>query len=519
MIVMRRIVSGMLFGLVVSACWMGAGGCDVNVTPAEDQLSVCVVDEATGGNCTDFLFGFEDDRLTLKAEASGGMGPFVYRWNIEVIPDDPDDPFDGNILPIPDNVGEEILSIPLQLGRHVYRVVVSDAMGNSAMDFVEINVAAQPLTVEITEAPDDDDASITVLSGQEFTLSAVPNEENVTYLWAGIGELFVDIDDEEAQTITARIDQIGETTIAVRAFSDDDSRVGQDNVTITVVSSVEVDRPEFLAPNEGTTLSARIVNSGLTNPTYFWEVKSRIDNAVFLEPRTESTTLATPVVFDTFDFRLTVTADFEGEEVSIIRLFAISVIDSNRPRVVMQVASDTEGVNGRIVYELFPDAAPINVTNFLRYIDSDFYSDVLWHRVAENQDSEPFVVQCGGFVRGDGFIAPKDPIYPPIMGEPNNGISNQLTTIAMALTGNNPDSGTTQFFVNLNDNSQLDDMFTVFGEVVEGMDIIDAMAGVERTMAAIEGGGTLSDVPRVDIVITSFTRERAGSSGPLLGGN
>jgi len=139
-------------------------------------------------------------------------------------------------------------------------------------------------------------------------------------------------------------------------------------------------------------------------------------------------------------------------------------------------------------------------------IESPAIDGVLWHRVSRNDDDSPFVVQTGGFTREGEVLVEKEALFDPVEGEPGNGVSNQTGTIAMALIGNDPDSGTSQFFVNIGDNSFLDETFTVFGEVIEGMDIIEAMAQVETGEADLEGGGQLSEVPIDDITILSLRR-------------
>jgi len=184
-----------------------------------------------------------------------------------------------------------------------------------------------------------------------------------------------------------------------------------------------------------------------------------------------------------------------------------------RPRVVMSIESETPGVSGDVVFELYSDLAPQTVENLLAYIDAGYFDGVLWHRAAVNADNSPFVVQTGAFVRQGDVLVEKEPLFDPVPGEPDNGVSNQAGTIAMALLNNDPDSGTSQFYVNLDDNSFLDAVFTVFGEVVEGMGIIDAMGAVETGSTQVEGQGSFTEVPVVDIVITSFRRAEATGGG------
>jgi len=128
---------------------------------------------------------------------------------------------------------------------------------------------------------------------------------------------------------------------------------------------------------------------------------------------------------------------------------------------------------GDIVMELVDDA-PITTDNFLQYVDDDFYDGTIFHRVVAG-----FVVQGGGLLPG---MVPQTGLRPPIMNEFSPARSNLRGTVAMAKVGGNPDSATSQFFVNLDDNSaNLDNQnggFTVFANVVEGMDVVDQIAAV-----------------------------------------
>jgi peptidyl-prolyl cis-trans isomerase A (cyclophilin A) len=153
---------------------------------------------------------------------------------------------------------------------------------------------------------------------------------------------------------------------------------------------------------------------------------------------------------------------------------------------------------GTIVIELDETAAPITATNFIAYVESGFYdgSDGLgatvFHRVIPG-----FVVQGGGLTEELDTKA----TMPPIVNEFGNGLLNVRGAISMARTMN-PDSATSQFFINLVDNTGLDvpPGYAVFGEVVEGMDVVDAMALVDTATM-----GPYEDVPVVPIIVTSAT--------------
>jgi peptidyl-prolyl cis-trans isomerase B (cyclophilin B) len=162
-----------------------------------------------------------------------------------------------------------------------------------------------------------------------------------------------------------------------------------------------------------------------------------------------------------------------------------------------KVALDTD--KGRIVLELYPDKAPKTVKNFLEYVDAGFYDGTIFHRVIPG-----FMIQGGGMT-----VSMKEkPTRPPIKNEADNGVKNQRGTVAMART-QVPDSATAQFFINTVDNDFLDFKnktvqgwgYTAFGKVVDGMDVVDAIAKVKTTSL-----GGHQDVPADSVVITKAER-------------
>jgi len=147
---------------------------------------------------------------------------------------------------------------------------------------------------------------------------------------------------------------------------------------------------------------------------------------------------------------------------------------------------------GRIVVALDKQKAPIAVKNFILYVRGGHYDHTLFHRVVPR-----FMIQGGGYDEAD---MSEHPVRPPIKNESLNGLSNRRGTIAMARL-EAPDSATAQFFINLRDNRQLDGRpgkpgYTVFGEVVEGMEVVDRIAAVRTTTR-----GRHRNVPVTPIVI------------------
>ena len=171
------------------------------------------------------------------------------------------------------------------------------------------------------------------------------------------------------------------------------------------------------------------------------------------------------------------------------------------PQVTLQI---TGAVSGSIVTELYPKEAPVTVANFVDYVQSGFYDGLIFHRVIKD-----FMIQGGGY---DQNLV-KQETNPAIINESSNHLSNQRGTIAMARTYV-ADSATSEFFINQLNNYYLDYGYVgydtnyippkklpsqigycVFGEVISGMDVVDAIAAVNTT----------NDVPDSAIFIQSAT--------------
>lgn len=146
---------------------------------------------------------------------------------------------------------------------------------------------------------------------------------------------------------------------------------------------------------------------------------------------------------------------------------------------------------GSVVMELDPTKAPATVNNFLSYVNSGYYANTLFHRVIAG-----FVVQGGGYTTG---VLKKAGQAAPIALESNTGLLNNRSTVAMART-NVPDSATSEFYFNLVDNPALDYQsaaspgYAVFGTVVSGMDVVDAIAGVPTATVGINQNVPIADV-------------------------
>ncbi|GAC1470778.1 MAG: peptidylprolyl isomerase A [Isosphaeraceae bacterium] len=182
---------------------------------------------------------------------------------------------------------------------------------------------------------------------------------------------------------------------------------------------------------------------------------------------------------------------------SLLTLRAVDAgtVAAENPVVVMDTTL------GPITIELDQAKAPITVANFLKYVDSGFYENLIFHRVISD-----FMIQGGGL--DDQMREKEKGANPPIKNEASNGLSNRRGTIAMART-NDPDSATSQFFINLFDkNTRALDArpgsagYAVFGKVTEGMETVDAIAKVGTTTK-----GPHENVPTKPVYIKSVKRK------------
>lgn len=153
---------------------------------------------------------------------------------------------------------------------------------------------------------------------------------------------------------------------------------------------------------------------------------------------------------------------------------------------------------GKIKVQLNSEKAPISTENFLKYVDKKFYDKTIFHRVIKD-----FMIQGGGHTAD---LKEKTTLFPSITNEAKNGLSNKRGTIAMART-NDINSATAQFFINVVDNQRLDHKsedrygYAVFGEVIEGMDVVDKIRDTKTT-----NKGDYADVPEKTITIKSIRK-------------
>lgn len=166
--------------------------------------------------------------------------------------------------------------------------------------------------------------------------------------------------------------------------------------------------------------------------------------------------------------------------------------ENNHPTFLIKTSS------GDIKIELDAEKAPKSVANFIDYANSGHYNGTIFHRVIDN-----FMIQGGGFTTD----LSQKPTKAPIAIESDNGLKNKRGTLAMARTSD-PNSATSQFFINVKDNEFLDFRgknsrdygYTVFGRVVDGMDVVDTIKKVKTTSK-----GMYQDVPVETVEIISVT--------------
>jgi len=172
--------------------------------------------------------------------------------------------------------------------------------------------------------------------------------------------------------------------------------------------------------------------------------------------------------------------------------------DVDNPKVIMKTT------DGDIIIELFAEKSPITVENFLTYVDAGYYDGTVFHRVISN-----FMIQGGGFTTE----MKEKPTRDPIVNESSNKLHNTRGTLAMARTSD-PNSATAQFFINQRSNLRLDwtpgsEGYAVFGEVIEGMQVVDIIALTDTGSASVEtsrGPAVFQDVPVKPIVVLSVSR-------------
>ena len=188
------------------------------------------------------------------------------------------------------------------------------------------------------------------------------------------------------------------------------------------------------------------------------------------------------------------------KKLALLSLILVQVLFSEILHAAPKVEVSTN--MGNFIIELDDVKAPKSTANFLNYVDTGFYYGTTFHRVIRG-----VLIQGGGYTSD---LALK-PTGAPIVSEAQNGLKNQTYSVAFARLAN-PDSATSQFFVNTRDNDRLNypnvggNGYTVFGQVIAGMDVIDLINGTPTYSAVSSNGANLLDVPLSPVIINSIKR-------------
>jgi cyclophilin family peptidyl-prolyl cis-trans isomerase len=375
-------------------------------------------------------------------------------------------------------VGEKIEHTYPVGGRYVVRMTATDDRGgkNSSTKTVLVNMVPVP---RFTATVDPGDAMQYTFDG---SASADADGSIRQYSWNyGDGSAT-----ETGQVVTHKYTVPDTYTVVLTVVDDVGAAISTSQEVHVAGSEVYV---RSITPAEGvveTTVSDAVIDG------------ENFQSGATVRLEQGSTTIdGTSVTFDsattlraTFDLTGATTGNYtvvvENPDATTASLTdGFRVVTANRVRLVTSM--------GDIVFELVPDA-PITTANFLTYVDEQFYDGTIFHRVISD-----FVVQGGGYLPG---MVEKSGAHDPIQNEFSATRSNVRGTVAMAKVADDPDSATSEFFVNLVDNSEnLDSQnggFTVFANVIEGMDVVDAIAAV-----AVDS----DDQPVTDVLLTTARRE------------
>lgn len=432
--------------------------------------------------------------VRLAATVGGGRRPYLFRWD------------QNGILPAPvplANATQSALTTPVltTAGRYVFRVTVTDADGLVATDFVPVEVV-EPFTLTLAVSDSD------VFAGTAVVLTALvgAGAQSPTFAWEAIEQpedAAIDLSAESAaQVTTPPLIRAGAYTFQVQV-TDARGLMVSSQVLIDVRPAATIADPGLAFAGMPITLTASL-DADAAGVSVLWSVIAGTGAL------TGEDTL-TPVLVTERDESVIVHLTLsipqpQGEPAVVTEQARVISVTSATPRVVIETNF------GDFTIELDAERAPGHTKNFLRYVDEGFYAGLLLHRNActENPQTggcDPFVLQGGGYERIDGQLTLREPTHPTIASEAPNGRTNgELYSLSLALAGNNAASGRTQFFINLDDNAFLDDLgFTVFGRVVAGREVVDAIAAMPRTdNPTIPGEVSL---PVEDVIMQQVRRE------------
>lgn len=362
---------------------------------------------------------------------------------------------------------------------------------------------------DLVVAATGDTATVFAGASVNVTAGASGGRPPYFYRWdVNAGSEDIGFDNEQGQaTRTTPLEEAGRTVFRV-LVTDSGGASAVDFVAIEVIEAFNIEAPPLAVVGEPIELVANVTEPYRAE-SYRWEVMRGVAS---LNSPDEAVTNLTASTAQTVGVRLTVTVTLDGgEPLTTERDIEIASVLDLSPRVLIETNL------GDITLELDGEAAPRHTANMLLYVDAGFYSGLLFHRAvcetrSGSDECEPFVIQAGGYQRVDGEIKAVTPTRRPVESEADNGLSNgTLYSVALALSGGDSDSGTTQFFINLSaDNDSLDDEFTVFGLVLNGRAVVDRIVRVETEASPILNGEV--SLPVEDVIIERMTRLAGGEN-------
>ncbi|MEP0841626.1 MAG: peptidylprolyl isomerase [Phycisphaerae bacterium] len=379
-----------------------------------------------------------------------------------------------------------------------FELTATDSEGATSTDTVTVTVKSLENRPPTANAGHDQ----VVTPGTTVTLDATdsrdPDGQELTFRWVQTGGTTVALSDPTASRPTFSAPNVSGGITFELTVTDPFGGLATDTVVVTVNLPPTADAGQDRLVAEKVVVALRGAGSdGDTSGALQFAWTQTAGPAVTLSnPGIAQPTFTVPEGALPLSFRLTVT-DAAGAASSD----EVTLTPVTEPRVRLATT------RGDVVFDLFEDEAPINAVNFLQYVEDGFYDGTIIHRVVNEPD--PFVIQGGGFE--PGLVKRTAGLRAAVRNEFSPDRSNLRGTVAMAKLANDPDSATSQFFVNLADNSEnLDHQnggFTVFATVIEGMDVVDAIAAVANSTRQAPDGSSMENVPDVDIIVNSARLE------------
>lgn len=481
----------MTFQLVVQDSTGQRGSANVRVT-VRSTSSIRPPLEAVAGNNQFVASGAQ---VTLDGAHRGGEGEVKYNWAQHPVTGGPPVVLSSASNPNATYTAPVVIENALM----VWVLTVTDEELNTDTAEVTI-VVAPPLSVDAGEDQ-------TVFEGDSVDLEATSNggAGDIAFQWRQTAGPAVTIAEPNSATPTFQapdnLDTDTTLTFEVTASDNaDDSTTDTVNVLVAAGLTALAGDDQTVDPGIEVTLSGQALGDSTTF-TYAW-TQTGGPAVTLTDADTATATFTAPLVVQnaTLTFQLEVTDDQSASATDTVTV----LVDVPLVRFATTM--------GEFVILLRPDAAPKGVENFLRYVNEGFYEGLTFHRVIPESDPDNSfaIVQGGGWYPDLSQTARHEPI--PI--ESDNGLENDRGTVAYARTAD-PNSATSEFFVNITDNPQFTYPnpdgygYAVFGRVVEGMDVVDAINQVptDSMQAPWPPNPTFQNVPITPVIINEVRAE------------